>query len=240
MKKLLFLLTSFIVINAYAFPWETIKGNGVIKKETRSASGYTAVSSQGSLNIYMDYGTSSNITVEADENLLPYIETEVNNGTLIIRAKKGVSLASKSKMSVHVSLTKLTSLNLSGSGNIKGEGAFSNTGKTQISVSGSGDISLGFDTFNELAVSVSGSGNINLKGNSSNNMTASISGSGNLDCSAVKCNDVFAKISGSGNVRVNASRTVDAKVSGSGNVYYKGSATNINSKSSGSGKVIRA
>ncbi len=68
-------------------------------------------------------------------------------------------------MVVYVSMTKINTLQLSGSGNINGDGAFSNSGKTEIAVSGSGNIKLDFDSFNELDLALSGSGNIDLKGN---------------------------------------------------------------------------
>ncbi len=239
MKKLLFLLFCLVSVNCFA-TWETIKGNGILKKETREASGYTGIQSQGALNVIVLYGNANTISVEADENLLPYIETLVENGKLIIRTKNKVNLKSNERLTVHASLTKLTSLVLSGSGNITGDGAFSNSGRTEVRLSGSGNIKLGADSFNELDVAISGSGNVVLKGNNSNNITASISGSGNIDCSNFSTNDVFAKVSGSGDIRVYANKSIDAKVSGSGNIYYKGSASNLNSKSSGSGKIIKA
>ena len=80
------------------------------------------------------------IVVEADENLLPYIETTVENGKLLIKPKKNVNLKSKSKMNVYVSMTKINSLQLSGSGNINGSGAFTNDDKTDMAVSGSGNL----------------------------------------------------------------------------------------------------
>jgi hypothetical protein len=239
MKMLLVCLFALISTESIALGWETITGNGNLKKETRQASDYTAVSSSGSMNVHVTYGNSNTITVEADENLLPYIETSVEKGKLIIKTKKGYNLKSRQKMVVNVSLTKLTSLSLSGSGNINGDGAFSNTGKTEISISGSGNIKLGFDNISEIEASISGSGNMDLGGKNCNNITATISGSGNIDCSRVQVNDVFAKVSGSGNIKVNTTKSIDAKVSGSGNVFYKGNPANIVSKASGSGKVIR-
>jgi hypothetical protein len=239
MKKLLIFLFVLISAKSNAIGWETITGNGNLKTETRQASGYNAISSAGSMNVQIAYGNTSNITVEADENLLPYIETTVENGKLIIKTKKGYNLKTKHKMVVNVSLTKLTSLSLSGSGNVSGDGAFSNPGKTDISISGSGNIKLGFDNFSELNTSISGSGNIDLRGKNCNNITATISGSGNIDCSNVQVNDVFAKVSGSGNIKVNTTKSIDAKVSGSGNVFYKGNPTSIVSKASGSGKIIK-
>lgn len=239
MKKLLFAAFALITASAYAQPWETVTGNGNVKKETRQASGYTAVHSQGSMNVNVSYGNSSNITIEADENLLPYIETVVEGGALTIRTKKHMNLKTKNKMVVNVSLTRLTALRLSGSGNINGDGAFTNNGRTEIKVSGSGNMKLGFDNISELDLAVSGSGNMDIDGKQCNNITATISGSGNIDCSGVPTNDVFAKVSGSGNIRVHANKSIDAKVSGSGNVYYKGTASTLNSKTSGSGKIIK-
>lgn len=235
-------LTSFLLLisfQTFAFQWQTISGNGNLKKESREALGYTGVASNGSMNVIVSYGNSNNITLEADENILPYIETSIDKGILVIKAKKGINLKSKNKIQVNVSLTKLTSLRLSGSGNISGDGAFNNNDKTDISISGSGNIDLGFGSLNDVAISISGSGNVDLKGKSCNNITASISGSGNIDCSGVASNNVFAKVSGSGNVRVFANNSIDAQVSGSGNVYYKGTASRLNSKTSGSGKIIK-
>ncbi len=238
MKTIFVLLLTTISLNTFA-TCETIQGNGSLKKETRSASGYTGIELQGSMDVKIDYGSSNSIIVEADENLLPYIETEVENGNLKIRQKKGFNLKSKNKLIVHASLTKLTNIGLSGSGNILGTGDFLNNGKTSIKLSGSGNIGLGVADISELDVAISGSGNINIKGGQSNIISVAISGSGNLNCSNFATNNVLARVSGSGNIRVNAAKSIDARVSGSGNIYYKGAVTNLSMKASGSGKIIK-
>ena len=239
MKKLLIAFFVFLSINSFAQRWETIKGNGEVKKETRQVSDYSSLASQGSMDVDIAFGNSNSIVVEADENLLPYIETSVDNGKLTIKSKKGVNLKSSSRMVVHVSMTKINSLQQSGSGNINGSGAFTSDGKTDIGVSGSGNLKLDFDSFKDLDLSVAGSGNVDLKSGNTNTLIAKISGSGNIDCSTVSSKDVDAKISGSGNIKVYASNSIDAKISGSGNVFYKGSVQNISSKIAGSGKVMK-
>jgi hypothetical protein len=239
MKKLLFAMFVFVSLHSYAQPWKTIKGDGNLKKETRIVSNFTSVSSHGSIDVQISYGNSNSINVEADENLLPYLETTVEGDKLIIKPKKNVNLKSKSRIVVYVSMTTINSLEQSGSGNINGNGAYINEGKIEIKVSGSGNVNLGFDSFNNMDLFISGSGNIDMTGNSANNISASISGSGNIDCSKVSCINVDAKISGSGNVSVNVKKSINAKISGSGNVFYKGDATNISTKIAGSGKVIK-
>ncbi len=239
MKKLIIAFFVFLSFNSFAQRWETIKGNGQMKKEAREVSNYTSLTSQGSMDVTIAYGNSNSIVVEADENLLSYIETTVENDKLTIKSKKGVNLKTNLKMVVRVSMTKINSLQQSGSGNIDGSGAFTSDGKTDIDVSGSGNLKLDFDSFKDLDLSVSGSGNVDLKSGNTNTLSAKISGSGNIDCSTVSSKDVDAKISGSGNIKVYASNSIDAKISGSGNVFYKGGAQNISSKIVGSGKVMK-
>lgn len=239
MKKLLFAVFALISLNAFSQRWETINGNGQEKKETREMSNFTSLFSQGPMDVKITYGNSNSIVIDADENLLPYIETTVENGKLFIKSRKNANLRSRSKIIVNVSMTKINSLQLSGSGNIDGDGSFTNDGKTNIAVSGSGNLELRFDTFNDMDLAISGSGNIDLKGNATNTLTARVSGSGNIDCSNLSSKDVVAQISGSGNIKVDANNSIDAKISGSGNVYYKGEAQKITSKVAGSGKVLK-
>ena len=80
MKKLLILILMFAGSQLFAQPWKTIKGNGNLKKETRTVADFTSLSSHGPMDVKIVYGNSNSIQVEADENLLPYIETNVENG----------------------------------------------------------------------------------------------------------------------------------------------------------------
>ena len=238
MKQVLFAVVIIITFCCFK-PWETIKGNGNSKKESREVKNFTGISVSGSMNVELDYGKGNALTVEADDNLLPYIETVVKDGMLVIKSKDNVNLKSKSKIVVHASATMLTELKVSGSGDINGKGDFYNDGTTAVSLSGSGNINMGVKSFSETKISISGSGNVKLSGESTESVEASISGSGDIDCSEFSCDNVEARVSGSGNIKVFANKSIDAKVSGSGNIYYKGAATNINMKSAGSGKVIK-
>lgn len=239
MKKLLLPLFMLMSFNLIAQPWKSIRGDGNSKKETRQVSDFTSLSSRGPMDVQITYGNSNSIAVQADENLLQYIETSVENGKLIIQPKKNVNLKSKTKIVVFVSMTKINMLQLSGSGNINGSGAFENDGKTNMMVSGSGNIKINSGNFNKLGLYISGSGNIDLKGGSANNLEVAVSGSGNIDCSNVATENAEVKISGSGNARVDASKSISANISGSGNVFYKGEPNSISTKVVGSGKAIR-
>ena len=223
----------------FAQPWKTITGDGNQKKESRTVADFSSLSSHGAIDVKIIYGQSNSISVEADENLLPYIETNVVNGKLIIQTKKNVNLRSRKKMIVSVSMTKINALQLSGSGNIDGNGSFTSDEETKIMLSGSGNIHLSSGSFKDLELAISGSGNIDVKGGSANSVLVSVSGSGNADCSDVTADKADVKISGSGNAKVNVNKSLTANISGSGNVYYKGNASDISTRIMGSGKAIK-
>jgi hypothetical protein len=239
MKQLFVALALLISISSLAqWPWKKIEGNGHIKKETRAVSGYTAISSSGAWDVMVAYGESNSIEVEGDENLLEYIETKVENGKLSI-GSKNVNLHAKNKITVYVSLKKLTGVHLSGSGDIIGDGKFSNDGTTDFRTSGSGGIKLGFAKLNDVRVRVSGSGRIKLTG-SANAVETTISGSGSADCRNVIADDADVHISGSGNAQVYANRSVKASISGSGSASYRGAASEVSKHVSGSGSFGKA
>lgn len=239
MKKLLILILVFTGQQIFAQPWKTIKGDGNMKTETRTVTGFSSLSSHGAIDVNINYGNSNSIQIEADENLLPYIETSVENGKLIIQTRKNVNLRSPRKMVVSVSMTKINALQLSGSGNIEADGSFSSEEETKIMVSGSGNIHLASASFKTVNIAISGSGNIVLKGGTARSVLVSVSGSGNADCSDIAADNAEVKISGSGNAKVNINKSLSANISGSGNVYYKGSAKDISTRVMGSGKAIK-
>lgn len=239
MKKLFFLILMLSGVQLFAQPWKTINGDGNRKTETRPVADFTSLSSHGAIDVKINYGHSNSIRIEADENLLPYIQANVENGKLVIQTKKNVNLRSKTKMTVYVLMTKINTLQLSGSGNIEGDGSFATDEKTELMLSGSGNIHLSSATFKDVGLAISGSGNMVLKGGSANTVSVAISGSGNADCSDVAANRVEVKISGSGNARVQANKRLSANINGSGNVFYKGTATDISTKIAGSGKAIK-
>lgn len=237
-KTIVTAILVFVSISSFAQPWKKIEGNGNLKKETRDVGSFIAIASSGSWDVQIAYGTSNTIQIEADDNLLPYIKTDVEKGILKIDTKKYINLQSHKKITIYVFLTKLTGISLAGSGDIFGKGDFTNNGKTSFSLVGSGNIQIDFKTIETVGISIAGSGNVKLSG-IAENVTASIAGSGNANCENLVADNLSASIAGSGHVKCTANKSVKASIMGSGNVYYKGSATDIKKTIVGSGKMIK-
>ena len=236
MKTIITTFLVFITLTAFAQPWKKIEGNGNVKKESREVGSYTAIASAGSWDVKIAYGTSKDIEIEGDDNLLSYIETEVEGNTLKIKSKKYYNLSARRKIIVYVNLTKLTGISLAGSGNIIGSGNFANNGKTNFELAGSGNVNIDFQTIEKVNISIAGSGNVNLAGKA-NEVDISIAGSGDANAERVIADDVKVSIAGSGLAKVTANKNLKVSIFGSGDVYYKGTASNIKKSVLGSGKV---
>jgi len=123
--------------------------------------------------------------------------------------------------------------NVSGSGDIN---AKINCRSLETKVSGSGKVSVSGTIAERVDANVSGSGKI-LANGTAREIKATISGSGEVLASNLEVNKCEVRISGSGDVQINVKNELDATISGSGSVSYKGSPSQVNSHSSGSGKV---
>jgi hypothetical protein len=214
-------------------------GSGRTASETRALAEFQAVSLNGSIDIVVRQGAQQQVQVQADDNLLPLLETTVESGkqgpTLQVRWKKGESIYHRSKVLVTVVLPKLSSLASAGSSDMRVE-SFT-TPALQVSLSGSGDAKLEGLSTEDLAVRISGSGDVSGKG-SATKLNVSIAGSGNVKLDGMRADDVQVSIAGSGDALVNAQKTLNVRIAGSGDVNYVGNAT-LKSSVAGSGSVGR-
>ncbi len=207
------------------------------QSETRNVGKFTGVKLSVPGDLYITQGSPQKVVIEASDDRLERIETEIQGGNLIIR-EKGTWKSWKNwggkNIKIYITAPTLNYLVVSGSGSIEGQ----NTIRSEdmyVAVSGSGDMDIDIRA-TDLEGRISGSGNLDLKGNAED-FEVSISGSGNVDAEDLSTSNCEVRISGSGNCRVGVSKSLDSRVSGSGNVYYKGNPEKVNSSSSGSGSL---
>ncbi|EEF27456.1 conserved hypothetical protein [Ricinus communis] len=103
------------------WPWsrsEQVQGSGRVQSQARDVAHFSglAMSLPGNVDIRSGSGREG-VTVEADDNLLPLIETVVEDGTLKIRAKRNTNLRTRN-LKVVVQARDIDRLALGGSGNI--------------------------------------------------------------------------------------------------------------------------
>jgi hypothetical protein len=215
---------------------ERVEGNGQLANESRQVSAFSNVESSGPMNIILQDEPSVGVRLEADQNLLSYILTEVDGKTLHIKTKKGYNLQSKNPIRVYVAAPVFNEVVLDGSGNMTSESILVNPDAMTLKLSGSGNINLQVNT-PDLKSLMDGSGNIKLSG-SADKWVAAISGSGNIYCFDLNTQKAQVTINGSGDAEVMASKQLTLKINGSGQIRYKGS-PNVESHINGSGSVSK-
>jgi hypothetical protein len=190
-----------------------IKGSGKVVSESRNVSGFREVVLKGSGNLSIDVNGTETLTIEADDNLLPYLTSDVSGGQLTLGTKDNTNISPTKDVTYKLTVKDLNNIELAGSGNINGRNIKSDHLKATIA--GSGNITLD-GTTDESEVTIAGSGNYQ---------------SPNLRSKAVKVN-----IMGSGDAELNASEKLDANIGGSGTVKYSGNAV-VTQHIGGSGSV---
>lgn len=216
---------------------EKIKGNGNYTTITRSVGDYDGIALSGGFDLEIVDGSEGKITIEGESNLLEYLVTEVKDGTLNVKTKKGYQLypSNYSKgINITVPVEAISSVVLSGSGDIVGKKRLSANNFSTV-MSGSGDITLEVEA-DEVSATLSGSGDINLSGKA-DKFSARISGSGDIKAYQLLSRQAEAVVAGSADIRLNVTESLKARVSGSGDIRYRGNPSKVDSKVAGSGDV---
>jgi len=223
MKKivalLLFVSLSLTTVQAQWFN-KRVRGNHNMKVVTRNVGNFDGVGVGGSFDVKLISGKEGKLTIHAEENLIPYLITEVKDNTLKIRWKRGFSISSHKRILVTVAFKDISKVSLAGSGDVYSENSVVSAENLKVSLSGSGNLKLAVKATG-IKSSVSGSGDIYLNGES-DNFKASIAGSGDIHAFELKTKNSKLSIAGSGGIRISTSEMLKASIAGSGDIYYKG------------------
>lgn len=220
--------------NCDAQKYGRIKGDGNVVNDSREVGNFDNMSVSGSFDVDLVKGKEGKIDISIEKNLLPYLITEVDNGELKIKWKKGTNISSKRGVRLTVYFNTINGVAMSGSGDINSKDLMK-ADNFNVRVSGSGDINLNLDV-NNLEATVSGSGDLDFKG-SATSIEARVSGSGDIEAYGLQTDKAELKISGSGGMTLSVKNELYARVSGSGDISYRGNPAKEDIKVSGSGNV---
>src|ERR1051325_6906507 len=97
-----------LVLPACKFYGHGVSGSGVRKSEKRDLKPFKAIDTTGAYEIYVTGQKSASFEIEADDNLLPLIKTDVLDGILVVSSDQTIN-ASKPVV-MRISLPELSSL----------------------------------------------------------------------------------------------------------------------------------
>ena len=211
---------------------KVVRGSRSYVTETREVRGFDRVTLAGSGDVTLIQGERESLTVETDDNIMPYITTQVRGNTLTLGAKSGVSL-SPTRLRFALTVVDLEGITITGSGNVTTERL--DADRIEIKITGSGNVRIDGLEADRATVEVSGSGNVDLAG-TVNALEITVSGSGNYRGEDLRSETASVKVTGSGNATVWATESLDVHLTGSGSARYYGT-PQVNLTGSGSGNV---
>lgn len=117
-----------------------LEGNKVLIKETRNPGQFHAIHILGNYNVHLSQDSIFDVSVEAEQNLVPYIITRVNSGILIIKSRDNRCLRTHKPITIYVKSPDIEELNIFGSGKFESDSL--DLDELELNIEGSGDMSI--------------------------------------------------------------------------------------------------
>lgn len=212
MKKLLFFV-ALIGLLAGCNAITGVQGSGTSKTETRNVTGFRQVKAHGAINLEITFKPEYSLTLEADDNLLEFINTDVNGDTLTIESRDK-KINPKSKINVKITMPELVDLVIAGA----------STGTV-----------TGVKT-DKLGLEISGASKLKIDGEV-RDLKAEASGASSINAENLKTENADANASGASSMTVNATGDLKANASGASSVTYLGEPKSLKQNSSGASSV---
>lgn len=201
-----------------------------MKKEIRPVANFTKIRFKDFGTLTLSQGDQESLTIEAEEQVLAELTSEVRNGTLVLgigedwwdRIGKLISSAingEQHKVFYHLTIKDLEEINISGNCKLDCDSLVSE--KLALKVSGLGDLAFKKLDCSKLDVRISGRGEFSAAGRADEQQVR-ISGSGEYLAGDLASQSLRIVISGMGNATVRVANSLDITISGLGQVNYYG------------------
>ncbi len=176
-----------------------ITGSGQVVTESRPVSEFDGLVVNGAGRVLVDQTGTESLIITADDNVLPYIETQVRDGKLTIAFKPNVTVRHMKDLAFRLTVKNLNSIELDGAVALEGK----NIAASRMAVTTSGAAAVKLEgKVDELAVTLSGTGAYNSQ---------------NLECKRATVTN-----NGAGAAIVRVSDELEATINGMGIIEYVG------------------
>lgn len=196
----------------FSFNFKGVKGSGVSATERRDLSDFTAVDVGGVFQVEITAQKDFGVEIEADDNLMEYIKTEVRGGVLKIRTEKKIS--TRNAIRIRISAPAIERLDVSGAAKV-----------------GLVDLKGG-----DLTIDSSGASKVTATGEAAK-LVVDVSGASKIDASGLQAATASVDASGASRVNVNVTGELRSDASGASKITYHGTPSSVVTKTSGAAKV---
>lgn len=207
---------------------------GKVITEEREVSGIESISIGSSMNLIIEQTGSESIRIEASENIIPNITTEIINGELKITLDHPGFTGFK-PINCYVNVKDLKAIKVSSSATLKCDNLETEDLSVKMSSSSRGSINVNVTS---LEILISSSANLTISGEA-DSQNVKVSSSGDLNAFDLVSKDCNIEVQSSGSANINVTENLDVKVHSSATVNYKGE-PKVNSDISSSGSLKKS
>lgn len=174
-----------------------VSGSGNRQKQTREVPSFTSIATEGAFHIEVTAQKPPSLEIEADDNILPLIATDVSNNVLHIKSAKSYSVSQP--VIIRIALPNLEGVSADGAGKVEVAGI--NNEKFNLDINGAPYVKVSGET--KL---------VNIDTN----------GAATIDTSRLRAARAVVETKGVSRVEVRAADQLDVTVSGPSSVLYSG------------------
>jgi hypothetical protein len=236
MKKFILPFIPFILgictQSCYINLGESVEGNGHVTEEIRNIRDFNELKVSSGIDVFITQDNDISLRIEADENLMEHIKTEVLDDQLKIYTDVNIRMAKSKK--VYLSYEELKSIRVSSAGDVKGKNTL-HTKDLELKLSSAGDIRLDVIA-DEIEVQIGSSGNATLSGKTEY-LKARLSSAGDLNAFELKTAEADVSASSSGDAKVWVTGKARFKCSSAGDIVYHGDPEILESSTSSGGDI---
>jgi len=235
--KTLHIILAFVLATSLSscigdFGFGQIQGNGNVQKEVRPVGDFSQVSGAAGMDVYLTEGTENRVEVEADENLLEIIETQVINGRLRIRAEKNIGRAKAKK--VHVTYVALDRIEASSGADVIGNSVIRSE---VLNLDASSGADLELEVFSKEVFAETSSGSDMKLSGKAESLSAKASSGSDLNAKELLVANCNADASSGADITINVKDRLDAEASSGGDIHYYGDPAAVSNRGSSTGGV---
>lgn len=218
MKRLIILVGAVLLVSGCHFRvGNQVMGSGKRAMQKRDVAAFTSITTQGAFDLEVVVQQPLSLQLEADDNILPLISTEVNNG--VLRVVTHGNYSSSEPVSMKIAVPSLEGLSVSGAGKLDVSGLKNE--KFDLDVSGSPTIKLA-GTAKLFQIDTSGAAKIDTRKLHTSHAVVDSKGVSSIDLDVSDQLDVT--ISGPSHVSYEGDPVVNKKINGPGSIEKKSAA----------------
>jgi hypothetical protein len=224
-------ITAFAIAAKMSINTNTIDGNGKSSSQTRQLEKFSKIDARGRVKIYLTQGANTQLKINADENLIPLVISEVEDGELKIKLKNRIRRGENVELYLTAD-SGLEEMKFASEATVETpEGLSGEKLKVESTAGAQARVKL---RYKEVVSAAHAGGDLTLLG-LSNIATFIFTSGGNIHAEDFKVEKGIAEGSSGGNATIKVDKELDIEVSSGANLNYSGQAVlnRINQSSGG-------